>query len=73
MPWSFWIIRRGDDRPFFLNISFARPHSPYIPPQAYWDMYIDADLPDPYVGDWATCNDDANTAVGHQCLARPPA
>ncbi|MFW5868574.1 MAG: sulfatase/phosphatase domain-containing protein, partial [Armatimonadota bacterium] len=28
-------------------------HSPYDPPQFYWDMYIDQDLGEPPIGDWA--------------------
>jgi len=40
------------DKPLFLKISFARPHSPYDPPQRYLDMYKDTDIPKPYVGDW---------------------
>ncbi|MDR1865441.1 MAG: arylsulfatase [Bacteroidales bacterium] len=41
-----------DDRPLFLKISFARPHSPYDPPKRYLDMYRDADIPAPAIGDW---------------------
>lgn len=42
-----------DDRPLFLKVSFARPHSPYDPPQRYLDMYDDVtDIPQPFVGDW---------------------
>jgi len=52
-----FIKTRDKDKPFFLNISFARPHSPYVPPQPYWDMYIDKVLPEPAVGDWATMYD----------------
>jgi arylsulfatase len=33
--------------------SHLRPHSPYDPPQAFWDMYINRDLPPVPVGDWA--------------------
>lgn len=44
---------RDETRPFFLNLSYVRPHTPFDPPQAYWDMYADRDLPDPYHGDWA--------------------
>ena len=36
----------------FLKVSFARPHSPYDPPQRYLDMYKDALIPDPAIGDW---------------------
>jgi len=39
--------------PFFLKVSFARPHSPYDPPDRWWDRYNDADLPKRYIGDWA--------------------
>lgn len=52
-----------DERPFFLNISFARPHSPYVPPKHYFDMYHQRDLPEPYVGEWAAMHDDPETAA----------
>ncbi|NDV57154.1 arylsulfatase [Bacteroides sp. 519] len=42
------------EQPLFLKISFARPHSPYDPPQRYLDLYADADIPKPFVGDWCT-------------------
>lgn len=35
-------------------MSFARPHSPYDPPQRFVDMYEGKDIPAPVVGDW--CN-----------------
>ncbi len=44
---------RDPTRPFFLNVSYVRPHTPFDPPQPYWDMYIDRELPDPYLGEWA--------------------
>ncbi len=44
------------DQPFFLKVSFARPHSPYDPPQRFFDMYADADLPKAVVGQWAQGN-----------------
>jgi arylsulfatase A-like enzyme len=41
------------ERPFFLKVSFARPHSPYEPPQRYWDMYEGRnDIPQRVLGDW---------------------
>ena len=45
--------RRDPTRPFFLWLSFLRPHAPLDPPQVYWDMYADADLPDPALGEWS--------------------
>jgi len=41
------------DRPLFLKVSFARPHSPYDPPQRFLDLYSEAEMPEPAVGDWA--------------------
>ena len=40
-------------KPFLLKVSFARPHSPYDPPQRFWEMYKDEDMPVPHIGDWA--------------------
>ena len=39
--------------PWFLKVSFARPHSPYDPPERFWRMYEDAELPRAVVGRWA--------------------
>lgn len=39
--------------PFFLKVSFARPHSPYDPPERWMRRYADADLPAAKVGKWA--------------------
>lgn len=41
------------DKPFFLKVSFARPHSPYDPPARYMRQFEDADIPGAAVGDWA--------------------
>lgn len=45
----------GYDRPepFFLKVSFARPHSPYDAPQRFFDLYQNADIPKAVVGTWA--------------------
>jgi len=55
-----------DGDPLFVKISFARPHSPYDPPQRYLDMYRDANIPAPAIGDWcgefAELRDPATTA-----------
>jgi len=39
--------------PFFLKVSFARPHSLYDPPQRFMDQYADTPLPEARVGGWA--------------------
>jgi len=56
-----WVITKGIEflknrditRPFFLNLSFHRPHAPVDPPKVFYDMYKDRDdIPVP-IGDWA--------------------
>lgn len=39
--------------PFFLKVSTIDPHPPLTPPAFYYDRYINRDLPEPFVGDWA--------------------
>jgi arylsulfatase A-like enzyme len=39
--------------PFFLKVSFIRPHSPYDPPARFMNLYEDARLPEAQVGKWA--------------------
>ena len=40
------------DKPLFLKVSFARPHSPYDPPRRLLDEYNDKAVPPPSIGDW---------------------
>ena len=49
--------KRDPTRPFFIWVSYHRPHSPYDPPKAFWDMYIHKELPPVPVGDWAKRHD----------------
>ena len=55
-----FLDRRDPTRPFLLNVSYHQPHEPCTPPQAYWDRYIDAELPEPPVGEWARVFDGPN-------------
>jgi arylsulfatase A-like enzyme len=48
-----WIESYQRAEPFFLKVSFARPHSPYDPPERFWRRYQDADLPAATVSPWA--------------------
>ena len=43
----------NERRPFFLKVSFIRPHSPYDPPERFMKEYAEADLPAAQVGKWA--------------------
>ncbi|WP_342373118.1 arylsulfatase [Propioniciclava soli] len=47
-----WLYRRDPTAPFFLYLSFHRPHAPLDPPQWAWDLYADAELTPPVQGDW---------------------
>ncbi len=51
------LAKRDPTKPFFLWCSHLRPHSPYDPPQFFWDMYKDAQMPPVPVGDWAHVHD----------------
>ena len=60
--------KKGSGQPLFLKVSFARPHSPYDPPQRLVDMYKDREVPAPFVGEWCKDKDyavlqDVDTAV----------
>lgn len=48
-----FLKRKDPNRPFFLNMSFHRPHPPIDPPAVYWNEYRDRPLPEVPVGDWA--------------------
>lgn len=41
------------ESPLFLKVSFARPHSPYDPPQRFYDIYKDAEVPAPFKAEWS--------------------
>ena len=43
--------RRHD--PFFMKVSFARPHSPYDPPKRFMEAYNEGDMPKPFIGEWS--------------------
>lgn len=49
--------KRDPTRPFFAWVSHLRPHSPYDPPQFFYDMYVNCELPEVPVGDWAARHD----------------
>lgn len=47
-----WLYRRDPTVPFFLYLSFHRPHPPYNPPAWAFEQYLSAPDHHPPVGDW---------------------
>ncbi len=65
---SIDFLRRKDPtKPFFLMMSFVRPHSPLDPPQVYYDQYINQDIPAPPIGNWADTKDESKNGRIFNC------
>lgn len=47
-----FLKRRDTRKPFFLFLSYHRPHPPYDPPAWAFEQYLHAEMSDPPVGDW---------------------
>ncbi|ACQ79559.1 sulfatase [Beutenbergia cavernae DSM 12333] len=58
-----FLRRRDPTKPFLLFASFNAPHPPFDPPAWAFEQYLETDMPDPPVGDWAEAFDPwANSA-----------
>jgi len=45
---AIWVLERcakQKDRPFFLACGFFRPHTPYVSPESFFQMYPEAEMP----------------------------
>ena len=59
-----WLVNQAEDflgrrdttRPFFMCLSLAGPHPPWCPPEFYFHLFNDKEIPLPVVGDWAEGN-----------------
>lgn len=48
-----FIDNSNDNGPWFLKVSFQRPHPPFDSPEHWLEEYDDKNIPMPKVGDWA--------------------
>lgn len=62
-----YMEERDEDRPFFMMVNFIHPHQPLTPPQFYYDRYLDMDLPEPFVADWARVFDGPVRGLQPEC------
>ena len=58
-----FLKRRDPTVPFFLKLSIFAPHPPLIPPQLYYDRYMQMDLPPAAIGDWVDAEHTPGTGV----------
>lgn len=47
-----FLRRRDPNMPFFLYLSYVRPHPPFDAPQCFFDMYDENSFREPAVGTW---------------------
>lgn len=58
-----FLQKRDPTKPFFLKMSFDKPHAPLDPPKYYFDMYMNR-LPkkiDLHIGNWEKYNQDVSS------------
>jgi iduronate 2-sulfatase len=79
-----WVLERcakRQDRPFFLAVGFFRPHTPYVSPKPYFDLYPEqkmpvvqgvkedqADIPPAGLGSYKKEQDKLTDDLRRQCL-----
>ncbi len=54
---KYILERRDPTLPFFLWCSFSKPHPPLDPPEPYYSMYRNCDIPEPFISNWSEGND----------------
>lgn len=48
-----FLRKRDREKPFFLTLSYVRPHPPFDAPEAFFNLYRNRALTPPKMGDWA--------------------
>lgn len=72
-----FLERRDPTRPFFLYVSFDKPHPPITPLPEYYELYREAAFPAPVTGDWVAAKTTGHlrrmrAANNHHDLLRQP-
>lgn len=62
-----FIKKRDPRKPFFLYLSFHRPHPPYDPPDWAFEEYMELDMPDVPVGNWTEHWEAYANPKSHDC------
>lgn len=60
------LMQQNSGRPFFLAVGFFRPHTPYVAPKKYFDLYPINSLRLPYAPD-GDRDDIPTAAFAHNC------
>ena len=66
-----FLHRRDPRKPFFLFLSYHRPHPPYDPPAWALEQYLQADMPPVPVGDWVDLLAPYASPLHHECAVGP--
>jgi len=64
------LARKGDDKPFFLTVSFTSPHSPFVISDKYWNLYDHDAIELPSVPELPLDEIDHLSRNLHYCQAR---
>ncbi len=81
---ALWVLQRcaqRPNRPFFLAVGFYRPHTPYVSPESYFELYPrdqmplvtgvledQADLPAPALGSYKKEQDKLTDELRRECV-----
>ncbi len=63
---DFLAERRDPTTPFFLWVSYSKPHPPLDPPEPYYSMYRQEEIAEPWLADWTDADDRPEDVRRHQ-------
>jgi arylsulfatase len=64
-----FVKRRDPRKPFFLFLSYVRPHPPYDPPAWALEQYLNVDMPEIPLGNWESMLDQWEDSRNPNCKA----